>query len=44
MNIPEQEHENCIDTVYDIVENGLNINTQNIYFHAVHRLSERVRN
>ena len=28
MNIPEQEHENCTDTVYDIVENGLNINTR----------------
>ena len=40
MNIPEQEHENCTDTVYDIVENGLNINTQNIYFHAVHRVGK----
>ena len=40
MNIPEQEHENCTDTVYDIVENGLNINTQDIYFHAVHRVGK----
>ncbi|CAH3161429.1 unnamed protein product [Porites lobata] len=40
MNITEQEHENCTDTVYDIVENGLNINTQNIYFHAVHRVGK----
>ena len=30
MNKPEPEHENCTDTVYDIVENGLNINTQYI--------------
>ena len=40
MNIPEQEHENCTDTVYDIVENGLIINTQNIYFHAVNRVGK----
>ena len=39
-NIPEQEHENCTGTVYDIVENGLNINTQDIYFHAVHRVGK----
>ena len=30
MNIPEQEHENSTDIVYDIVENGLKINTQYI--------------
>ena len=40
MNIPEQEHENCTDTVYDIVENGSNINTQNLYFRAVHRVGK----
>ena len=40
MNILEQQHENCTDTVYDIVENGLNINSQNIYFHAVHRVGK----
>ena len=40
MNIPEQEHGNCSDIVYDIVEKGFNINTQNIYFHAVHRVGQ----
>jgi len=30
MDIPEQEHKNCTDTVYDIVENRLNIKTQNL--------------
>lgn len=30
MDIPEEEHKNCTDTVYDIIENRLNINTQNL--------------
>ena len=38
MNIPERRRdENCVDVVYDIIENELNIDPENIQFHAVHR-------
>ena len=41
MNIPEQRDENCVgDTVYDIIENELNIGTGEIQFHAVHRVGK----
>ena len=35
MNIPEEPDENCSDIVYDIIQNGLNINVANIHSHAV---------
>ena len=40
MNIPESKDENCTDTVYDIIENDLSINPENIRFHAVHRVGK----
>ena len=40
MNIPEEPDENCSDIVYDIIQNELNINVENMYFHAVHRVGK----
>ena len=40
MNIPEEPNENCSDIVYDIIQNGLNINVANMHFHAVHRVGK----
>ena len=40
MNIPERRDENCVDVVYDIIENELNIDPENIQFHAVHRIGK----
>ncbi|XP_068756426.1 CDK5 regulatory subunit-associated protein 2-like [Montipora capricornis] len=40
MNIPERRDENCVDVVYDIIENELNIDPDNIQFHAVHRIGK----
>ena len=40
MNIPEEPYENCIDIIYDIIENELNINTDNMQFQAVHRVGK----
>ena len=40
MNIPEEPDENCSDIVYDIIQNGLNINVANMHFHAVHRVGK----
>ena len=41
MNIPERQGENCCDiVVYDLIENELKINTQDIRFHAFHRVGE----
>ena len=40
MNIPESKNENCTDIVYDIIENDLNINPEEIRFHAVHRVGK----
>ena len=40
MNIPEDKDENCWNMVHDIIENDLKINTQDIHFHAVHRVSK----
>ena len=38
MNIPERRDENCVEVVYDIIEKELNIDRENIQFHAVHRI------
>ena len=32
--------ENCFDVVYDIIENDMNINLEDIHFHAVHRVGK----
>ena len=40
MNIPESQNENCSDIVYDIIENDLNIDPEDIRFHAVHRVGK----
>ena len=37
MNVPERDGENYKDLVLSIVQNDLDINTDNIRFHAVHR-------
>ena len=40
MNIPEREGENCKELVLSIVRNELHVNTDNIRFHAVHRMGK----
>lgn len=40
MNIPEGKGENCWDIIYDIIENDLKINTEDIHFHAIHRVGK----
>lgn len=37
MNIPEERGENCIDTIYDLIENEVNINTEHMQLQAVHQ-------
>ena len=39
-NIPEEADENCSDIVYNVIENELKINPQDIRFHAVHRVGK----
>ena len=41
MNVPERKDENCMDVVYAIIENDMNINVEDIHFHAVHRVGNR---
>lgn len=41
MNVPEQEGENCVNFIYDIIENELNIDVENLQFHAIHRVGKR---
>ncbi|KAK2564648.1 hypothetical protein P5673_012128 [Acropora cervicornis] len=41
MNVPEQEGENCANFIYDIIENELNIDVENLQFHAIHRVGKR---
>ena len=40
MNVPERKDENCMDVVYNIIENDMNINVEDIHFHAVHRVGK----
>jgi len=40
MNILEREVENCKELILSIVRNDLDINTDNIRFHAVHRMGK----
>ena len=36
MNIPESRGEDCQDIIYDLIENDLKINAEDIRFHAMH--------
>ena len=40
MNVPERKGEKCMDVVYDVIENDMNINVEDIHFHAVHRVGK----
>lgn len=44
MNIPESRGENCQDIIYDVKENALKINVEEIRFHAVHRVGKLQNN
>ena len=41
MNVPEQEGENCANIIYDIIENELNMDVENLQLHAIHRVGKR---
>ena len=46
MNVPEQEQEeqegeNCANIIYDIIENKLNMDVENLQFHAIHRVGKQ---
>ena len=44
MNVPEQteqEGENCANNIFDIIKNELNIDVENLKFHAIHRVGKR---
>ena len=40
MNISESRGENCQDIIYDVLENDLKMDIQDIRFHAVHRVGK----
>ena len=40
MNIPECRGENCQDIIYNLLENDLKMNVEDIQFHAVHRVGK----
>ena len=41
INVPERNNEeNFMDVVYDIIENDMNTNVEDIHFHAVHRVGK----
>ena len=44
MNIPESQGENCQVIIYDVIENDLKINVEEIRFHAVHRVGKLQNN
>ena len=44
MSIPERQGENCQDIIYDVLENGFEINVEDIRFHAVHRVGKPQNN
>ena len=41
MNAPEQEGENCANIIYDIIENKLNMDVENLQFHPIHRVGKQ---
>jgi len=44
MNIPESQAENCQSIIYDVLENDLKMNVEEIRFHAVHRVGKPENN
>ena len=40
MNVLERKDENCADVVYNIIENEMSINAENIQFYAAHRVGK----
>ena len=44
MNIPESQGENCQDIIYDVLENDLKMNADEIPFHAAHRVGKPQNN
>ena len=38
MNIPKEPDDKCSDIVYDIIQNGLNINVENMHFLELEKL------
>ena len=44
MNIPESRGENCQDIIYDVLENVLKMNVDDIRFHVVHRVGKPQNN
>ena len=44
MNIPESRGENCQNIIYDVLKNGLQMNVEEIRFHAVHRVGKAQNN
>ena len=40
MNVSEEEGESCANIIYDIIENELNIDVENLQFHAIHRVGK----
>ena len=41
MNVSQQEGEICANILFDIIENELNIDVENLQFHAIHRVRKR---
>ena len=41
MNVPELEGENWANIIYDIIENELNMDVENLQFHAINRVGKR---
>ena len=44
MNIPESRGENCQNIIYDFLKNGLQMNVEEIWFHAVYRVGKAQNN
>lgn len=41
LNVPGHNDENCVDVVYDVIENDMNIDIEDIHFHeAVDRVGK----
>ena len=40
MNIPERRDENYTDVIYDIINNDMGIDPENIQFHTVNRIGK----
>ena len=40
INAPEQEIENCANIIYNVIENELNIDVENLQLLAIHRVGK----